>query len=159
VGPPEVDSDEKSTLLSFLNYVRDAVATKARGLAEEQGRHPGVPSGTSLLGLIKHLTAAERYWFQWAFEGADIAHPDFAMTLDESDSAETLLAAYLDAITRSNEITDRCPDLSHLAARPAGKGDARRTMRWVLIHMLEETSRHAGHADILREQTDGSVGR
>ncbi|MGG7570124.1 DinB family protein [Streptomyces sirii] len=159
VGPPESDSGEKPTLLSFLNYVRGAMAAKAQGLAEEQGRTAGVPSGTSLFGLVKHLTAAERYWFLWAFEGADVEHPDFGMTLAEDDTAESLLAAYRDAIAQSNEIVERCHDLSRPSARAAGKADARRSMRWVLIHMIEETARHAGHADILREQADGSVGR
>ncbi|MFE1771526.1 DUF664 domain-containing protein [Streptomyces sp. NPDC059008] len=59
----------------------------------------------------------------------------------------------------SNEIVERCHDLSRPSARAAGKADARRSMRWVLIHMIEETARHAGHADILRAQADGSVGR
>ncbi|MFB6700849.1 mycothiol transferase [Streptomyces rubiginosohelvolus] len=83
VGPPDSDSDEKSTLLTFLNYVREAVAAKAQGLDDRQGRTPGVPSGTSVLGLLKHLTAAELYWFAWAFEGADVEHPDFSMDLSE----------------------------------------------------------------------------
>ncbi|WP_431787584.1 DUF664 domain-containing protein [Streptomyces sp. G9] len=83
VGPPDSDSDEKSTLLTFLNYVREAVAAKAQGVDDRQGRTPGVPSGTSVLGLLKHLTAAELYWFAWAFEGADVEHPDFSMDLSE----------------------------------------------------------------------------
>ncbi|MFI8436001.1 DinB family protein [Streptomyces sp. NPDC079020] len=159
VGPPDGDSDEKSTLLAFLDYVRDAVAAKAQGLDDRQGRMPGVPSGTSVLGLVKHLTAAELYWFAWAFEGADVEHPDFGMDLSEEDSAAGLLAAYRGAVARSNEIIERCDDLSRPCARSAGKAAVVRSMRWVLIHMIEETARHAGHADILREQADGSIGR
>ncbi|MCX4821443.1 DinB family protein [Streptomyces sp. NBC_01142] len=159
VGPPGNDSDEKSTLLAFLNYVRDAVAAKTQGLDDEQGRTSGVPSGTSVFGLVKHLTSAELYWFVWAFEGADVAHPDFGMELAEGDSAESLLAAYRGAIERSNEIIEGCDDLNRPCARAAGKAEAMRSMRWVLVHMIEETARHAGHADILREQADGSVGR
>ncbi|MGC5533670.1 DinB family protein [Streptomyces sp. SR-10] len=159
IGPPDSDSDEKSTLLAFLNYVREAVAGKARCLDDRQGRTPGVPSGTSVFGLVKHLTAAELYWFHWAFEGVDFEHPDFGMDLSEGDSADSLLAAYGSAIERSNEIIERCSDLSHPCARAAGKAGAVRSMRWVLVHMIEETARHAGHADILREQTDGSIGR
>lgn len=90
VGPPGVDSDEKSTLPAFLNYLRDAVTAKARGLADEQGRAAAVPSGTSILGLVKHVTAAEVYWFAWAFEGAGSAPPDLSMELAEGDSAESL---------------------------------------------------------------------
>ncbi|MFF2778901.1 DinB family protein [Streptomyces sp. NPDC058052] len=159
VGPPSSDSDEKSTLLAFLNYVREAVAAKAQGLDDGQGRTPGVPSGTSIFGLVKHLTAAELYWFAWAFEGADVDHPDFSMDLSEGDSASSLLAAYRSAIERSNEIIKRCDDLNRPCARAAGKAGAVRSMRWVLVHMIEETARHAGHADILREQADGFIGR
>ncbi|MEU5212771.1 DinB family protein [Streptomyces sp. NPDC020742] len=159
VGPPGNDSGEKSTLLAFLNYLRDSVAAKAQGLRDEQGRASGVPSGTSVFGLVKHLTAAEHYWFVWAFEGADVAHPDSSMELAEEDSAESLLAAYRGAVERSNEIIEGCDDLNGPCARAAGKAEAVRSMRWVLVHMIEETARHAGHADILREQADGSVGR
>ncbi|MFH9292849.1 DinB family protein [Streptomyces sp. NPDC017520] len=159
VGPPDGGSDEKATLLAFLDYVRDAVASKAEGLDDRQGRTPGVPSGTSVLGLVKHLTAAELYWFAWAFEGADVEHPDFRMDLAEEDSAAGLLAAYRRAVERSNKIIERCDDLSRPCARPAGGAAVVRSMRWVLIHMIEETARHAGHADILREHVDGSVGR
>ncbi|MGW3012583.1 DinB family protein [Streptomyces sp. NPDC001219] len=158
-GPPGVESDEKSTLLAFLNYVRDGVTAKTQGLADARGRAPGVPSGTSVLGLVKHLTAAEVYWFEWAFEGSGAAPPDLSMELAEGDGAERLLAAYRAAIERSNEIVERCDDLRRPCARAAGKAGAVRSMRWVLVHMIEETARHAGHADILREQADGSVGR
>ncbi|WP_017242002.1 DinB family protein [Streptomyces sp. SS] len=159
VGPPDSNSGEKSTLVAFLDYVREAVAAKAEGLDDVRGRTPGVPSGTSVLGLVKHLTAAEVYWFAWAFEGADVEHPEFGMEIFQDEDADGLLAAYRGVIERSNEIIERCDDLDDLCARPAGKAGIVRSMRWVLVHMIEETARHAGHADILREQADGSVGR
>ncbi|MFI8287564.1 DinB family protein [Streptomyces sp. NPDC085614] len=158
-GPPGSDSDERSTLLAFLDYVREAVAAKAQGLDDGQGRKAGVASGTSVFGLVKHLAAAERYWFVWAFDGADVEHPDLGMDLSEGDSADSLLAAYRAAVERSNEIIERCDDLNRPCARAAGTAGVVRSMRWVLVHMIEETARHAGHADILREQADGSVGR
>ncbi|WP_428950030.1 DinB family protein [Streptomyces sp. cg35] len=142
-----------------MNYVREAVAAKAQGLDDGHGRAPGVPSGTSVFGLVKHLTAAELYWFAWAFEGADIEHPDFSMNLSEGDSADSLLTGYRSAIERSNEIIERCADLNQPSARAAGAADMVQSMRWVLVHMIEETARHAGHADILRERSDGAVGR
>ncbi|WP_411572629.1 DUF664 domain-containing protein [Streptomyces anulatus] len=74
-------------------------------------------------------------------------------------SAESLLAAYRGAVERSGEIIERCDDLGRPCARAAGEAGAVRSMRWVLVHMIEETARHAGHADILREQADGSIGR
>ncbi|MEU6839077.1 MULTISPECIES: DinB family protein [Streptomyces] len=75
--------------------------------------------------------------------------------ISPSDTVDSLLAAYLVAIERSNEIIKRCDNLNHPCARAAGKAGAVRPMRWVLVHMIEETARHAGHADILREQADG----
>ncbi|BDM68947.1 hypothetical protein HEK616_24340 [Streptomyces nigrescens] len=158
-GPPGTDADEKATLLAFLDYVREAVAAKAEGLAERAARAPGVASGTSLLGLVRHLTAAERYWFVWAFEGAGDAPPDLGMTVGEAESAKDVLAGYRAAVRRSNEIVGRCDDLGRSCVRPAGQAGAIRSLRWVLVHMIEETARHAGHADILREQADGAVGR
>ncbi|MFI6641274.1 DinB family protein [Streptomyces sp. NPDC050504] len=158
-GPPECPPDEKSTLLAFLDYVRASVAAKALGLDDERGRTPGVPSGTSVLGLVKHLTAVEVYWFAWAFDGADVPHPDFGMDVADDESAEGLVAAYRAAVERSNAIVARCDDLERPCARAAGRAGLVRSLRWVLVHMIEETARHAGHADILREQADGATGR
>ncbi|MFI0908314.1 DinB family protein [Streptomyces sioyaensis] len=158
-SPPGTDSEERPTLLAFLNYLREAVITKAQGLADQQARTPGVPSGTSLLGLVKHLAAAERHWFVRAFEGADIAPVELGMELTDEDCAEELIAAYREAVARSNAIVEACDDLSRPCARAAGTAGAVRSLRWVLVHMIEETARHAGHADILREQADGAVGR
>ncbi|MER6309217.1 DinB family protein [Streptomyces sp. NPDC001657] len=158
-GPPGTDADEKATLLAFLDYVREAVAAKAQGLTEQAARTPGVASGTSLLGLVKHLTAAEHYWFVWAFEGTGDAPPDLGMTVRAEERAQDILAGYRAAVRRSNEIAGRCDDLGRAGVRPAGKAGVVRSLRWVLVHMIEETARHAGHADILREQADGAVGR
>ncbi|MFI6405039.1 DinB family protein [Streptomyces sp. NPDC050548] len=159
VRPPAVDAGEKATLVAFLDYVREAVVAKAEGVGEEQGRAPGVPSGTSIFGLVKHLAAAEAYWFAWAFAGADVPHPDFGMDVGDEETGEGLVASYRDAVARANDVIARCDDLSLPAARAAGGADAVRSLRWILVHMIEETARHAGHVDILREQVDGSVGR
>jgi hypothetical protein len=162
VQPPDadgVDSGEKATLVAFLDYVREAVVAKAEGVGEEHGRAPGVPSGTSIFGLVKHLAAAESYWFEWAFAGADVPHPDFGMDVGDEETGEGLVAAYRGAVARANAVIARCDDLTRPAARAAGGADAVRSLRWILVHMIEETARHAGHVDILREQVDGSVGR
>ncbi|MFI1157867.1 DinB family protein [Streptomyces sioyaensis] len=158
-GPPGIDDEERPTLLAFLNYLREAVIAKAQGLADQQARTPGVPSGTSLLGLVKHLTAAEHHWFVRSFEGADTAPLDLGMELTDEDAAEDLITAYREAVARSNAIVEACDDLSRPCARAAGTAAEVRSLRWVLVHMIEETARHAGHADILREQADGAVGR
>ncbi|MFH8569294.1 DinB family protein [Streptomyces sp. NPDC017993] len=155
--PPGLNADEKTTLLTFLDYLRDAVAAKAVGVPEREARRPGVESGTSLLGLVKHLTAVELNWFVWAYEGTGTDPWE-----DESPSAdETVhdaLDAYRDAVARSNEIAASCEDLNRPGVRSLRETPAP-SMRWILVHMIEETARHAGHADILREQIDGSTGR
>lgn len=146
--------DEKAVLRGVLDDLRRAVARKATGVPEPQVRTPGVPSGTSLLGLVKHLAHVERFHFL----GEPTA--DWAATFRPSDqeTVADVLGAYREAITRADEVVDACPDL----ASPVPRADRRRpapTMRWVLVHMIEETGRHAGHADILRELVDGSTGR
>jgi len=74
------------------------------------------------------------------------------------ETVDGLLAAYRETIERANEVIEACPDLRLPAPRPQGR-ERGPSMRWVLVHMIEETGRHAGHADILREQIDGSTGR
>jgi hypothetical protein len=152
--PPRTAADERATLLGFLDYLRAAVAAKAEGVGEPQVRTAGVPSGTSLLGLVKHLSAVERFYFLGE------ATTDWAATMrpDPDETAEGLLAAYRDATARANEVIGTYPDLELPAPRPPGRGSAS-SMRWLLVHMIEETGRHAGHADILREQIDGATGR
>ncbi|MET9916338.1 DinB family protein [Streptomyces sp. NPDC006435] len=155
--PPTLDADEKTTLSAFLDYLREAVVAKAHGLSDEEARTAGVPSGTSVLGLVKHLTAVELGWFAWSYAGADVElGDDCPPTGDET--AESLVAAYRRAVERSNGIVAACDDLDRPGARSLRETPPP-SMRWVLVHMIEETARHAGHADILREQIDGSVGR
>jgi uncharacterized damage-inducible protein DinB len=153
---PFTIADEKRTLRDFLDYLRDAITRKATGLTDDDVRRSTVPSGTSLLGLVKHLTYVETMWFQWSFAGLDVDRP--SGDLQSGDTAESVLAAYRSAIKRSNEILDHCGDLDQRCARKVSV-DEPLSLRWVLVHMVEETARHAGHADIIREQVDGSVGR
>ncbi|MGH4031502.1 DinB family protein [Actinomycetota bacterium Odt1-20B] len=159
VPPPGINADERETLLAFLNYLRAAIISKAQGIDEESARAVGVPSGTSLLGLVKHLTEAEFNWFVWAFQGADAEMQTDGMELGPDDTAESLIAAYRAAGERTDALVRACDDLETLCVRDTGGTPPRRSLRWVLVHTVEETARHAGHADILREQLDGSVGR
>ena len=153
-GPPRDSGDEKSTLVAFLNYLREAIATKAAGGPEPQIRTAGVPSGTNVLGLVKHLTFVERFYFQ----GQDVRDWDATLRPDPADTVDSIVTAYRAAIARSNELIATYPDLTVPAPQTPRKGTPP-SMRWLLIHLIEETARHAGHADILREQIDGSTGR
>ncbi|MEU4684088.1 DinB family protein [Streptomyces xinghaiensis] len=154
-GPPRTGGDEKAVLLGFLDYLRRSVADKAAGVPEPQVRTAGVDSGTSLLGLVKHLAWVERFHFL----GEE--PEDWAGTMRPSpgETAGGVLAGYREAVARANEVIEACTDLSLPAPRPPRRRGPAPSMRWVLVHMIEETGRHAGHADILREQIDGSTGR
>ena len=152
--PPHTGAEEKATLVGFLDYLRGAIVAKTEGVPEPQIRTPGVPSGTSLLGLVKHLTCVERFYFL----GEDV--DDWKATLHPTsgETVDGVLADYREAVRRANHVIETCTDLTQPAPKAPRRPSAP-SMRWVLAHMIEETGRHAGHADILREQIDGAVGR
>jgi uncharacterized damage-inducible protein DinB len=148
-GPPSTGPGERDVLTGFLDYLRAAVAAKAEGVPDDQARAPGVPSGTNLLGLVKHLTHVERHWL--------LGHrvTDWQATFHPApdDTTGTILAAYRETVAEANEEIASWADLTEPGPR---RGASR---RWTLTHMIEETARHAGHADILRELIDGNTGR
>ncbi|QSB15376.1 DinB family protein [Natronosporangium hydrolyticum] len=152
--PPATGADEKATLTGFLDYLRTSIAAKVADAPEPQVRTGGVPSGTSLLGLLKHLGYVERFYFL----SEDVRDWPATMRPAPTDTVEGVLADYRAAIEQANRVIDACPDLALPSPRAPRRGPAP-SMRWVLVHMVEETGRHAGHADILREQIDGATGR
>lgn len=151
--PPRTGGSEKDVLVGFLDYLRRSVVDKLDGAPEPAVRAAGVPSGTNCLGLVNHLAHVERFMFL----GEDA---DWPATFHAAahQTVETVIADYRDAVDRANAVIAACEDLTAPCARPARAG-ARPSMRWALTHMIEETARHAGHLDILREQIDGAVGR
>jgi uncharacterized damage-inducible protein DinB len=156
--PPEAHADEKTTLLTFLGYLRESLIHKVEDVPDEAARTSAVPSGTSLLGLVRHLAGVELNWFVWSYQGPDLPHWDDDTTPAEGDTVAGAVAAYRDAIRRADAVVAACEDLDRPGARSL-RETAPPSMRWILVHMIEETGRHAGHADILRELYDGSVGR
>lgn len=150
-GADDLVESGRDVLLAYLNKVRRALVRTCQGLTPDQLRRPGVPSGTNLLGLVHHLTGVERHWFQRVFLGRDV-DVDKSMTVPTDLSPDRVVAAYQAACQTSDEIVRSCPDLSTLAAVPNPGEDARDSLRSIVVHMIEETARHAGHADILREQ-------
>ena len=152
--PPATGAEEKATLQGFLDYLRTAIAAKTEGVPEPQVRTAGVPSGTSLLGLVRHLTQVERFYFL----GEDVRDWDSTFRPGPDETVEEVLDGYRDAVRRSNAVIEAYANLTDTAPRSPGRRSGP-SMRWVLVHMIEETGRHAGHADILREQIDGAVGR
>ena len=155
---PRLVGDELTTAVSFLDFQREAVLRTCEGLTEAQLRWVGVPTGTNLLGLVNHLVDSEMWWFHHHVDGGpwdgDFEHD---MEVGDSVSAAEVVKAYRDAWARSNEIIRVVYDPDALTQLPV-RGE-RLPLRWVLSHMIAETARHAGHADILREQLDGATGR
>jgi hypothetical protein len=145
--PPRTGDNEAEVLRGFLDYLRTSVAAKVDGAPEPRVRTAGVPSGTNLLGLLTHLTAVERA----TFLGERVANWKATFHAAPTDSVAEVVARYRETVERANRVLDGCADL--------GEPLHRASVRWALTHMIEETGRHAGHADILRELIDGSTGR
>ncbi|WP_433382603.1 DinB family protein [Actinoplanes sp. CA-142083] len=152
--PPRTVTGERATLVGLLQFQRESLVRKVIGVGDEDARRSPVGSGTSLLWLVKHLTWAELSWFLVRFAGEDVTLPDEEVR--EGDTLREAIDAYEAAWQRvAPVLTDG--DLEAMLARDDGQ--PRCNLRFVIGHMLEETARHAGHADILRELIDGSTGR
>ncbi|EID55190.1 DinB family protein [Saccharomonospora xinjiangensis] len=147
-------ASEREVSLHYLNAMRDAVVRVSEGLSEERQREPGVESGTNLLGLVRHLTWVEQHWFQRVFLGEEPGTTD-SMVVPAGQSRDEIVAAYRKACARSDDIVRAASDLGVLAARANPGEQVRVPLRVIVTHLIEETARHAGHADILRERLDG----
>ena len=161
-----LESDAKADLHRYLQDARDALLWKLEGLSEYDVRRPLVLSGTNLLGLVKHVTAAEIGYF-----GDTFGRPSAdQMPWDESDpmsdmfafpeeSRESLIALYRRTWAHSDATIDTLPldAIGHVAWWPADQNQV--TLHHILVRVATETARHAGHADILRELVDGLTGR
>ena len=156
--------DERAGLIEFLDYQREALIAKVDGLTDAQARLTPTASALSLLSILKHSAIWERRWFQVIVAGRRFpgewpevrpAGPDATFRLDDADTIVSVVADYRAQIVAAQEIL-RTRDLDAPCAFPEL---AERNLRWVALHLIEETARHAGHADILRETIDGAVGQ
>ena len=148
--PPRTGGSEIEVLRGFLDYLRTSIAGKVEGAPEPQVRTAMVPSGTNLLGLLNHVTWVER----WIFLGDNVTDWSATFAAASGDTVTDVVQRYRATVAQANEVLDGCSDL---AEPVSGKNSP--SVRWALTHMIEETGRHAGHADILRELIDGSTGR
>ena len=152
--------EEKASLRASLDRHRDVVRWKLEGLDDGQLRRPMTPSGTNLLGLVKHLASVEYGWFCETFGRATEplpfvqADPDADLRVEPHESTADILAFYDRANAAANQVID---ELEVEDTGTAWYGETV-SLRWVLIHMIEETARHAGHMDIVRELIDGATG-
>lgn len=170
VDPP-LRAGEAETLLAYLDYHRATLLQKVAGLdAEALDRTLG-PSTMTLGGLLSHLTLVEDSWFSVVLAGNEPRPPWDTVDWDADNDwdwhraaglgLDELVAAYDDTVRRVRQIVDDVVargGLDALSVKESRHGDGAFSLRWILLHMIEEYARHNGHADLLRESIDGQVG-
>jgi uncharacterized damage-inducible protein DinB len=161
----ETERTERNVLFEYLGHYRVTLELKCEGLTPDQMAARSVPPSTmSLLGLVRHMTEVERYWFRTVLAGepewrrytsADRG-ADFAEAVGETAAVEQAWAAWREEVAFAEGFVDSHQDF--MLTGTMRDGDVV-TLREVLVHMIEEYARHAGHADLLRECIDGRVGQ
>ena len=161
-GPPSLGS-ERDTLRAFLDYHRATLAMKCDGLTDQELRQQSMPPSTlSLLGLVRHMAELERTWFRRVFQDNDAPmlwskETDFQAAYDASTSTRTEAFTAWEAETENSRRIERdAQSLDLLGHQPRWNEDV--SLRMVMVHVLQEYARHNGHADLLREAIDGTVG-
>ena len=161
VRAPEAGT-ERETLTGLLDFLRSTVVNKVAGLTDEEAFRSSVPPSTlTPAGVVKHLTGVERFWFSIDFAAADVPWPwtdddrhGHSFRIDAADSLAQIVGSYLEECERSR----RAIAGAELDDPARGEGMTF-TLRYALAHMIEETARHCGHLDLLRERIDGSTGQ
>lgn len=154
---------ENETLTGFLDWYRAVVERKVDGLTLDEATAVRTPTGMSPLGIVKHLGWVERGWFREVFAGEDFGPIDWEgdnsaeFALGPDDTVDSILAFYRAEVDYSRRIAAKSPSLDALSAT-ATQFREHVSLRWILVHMLEETARHAGHLDLMREAIDGTTG-
>jgi hypothetical protein len=157
------ENDEKAALLQFLEYQRASVRAIVEGLSEEAWHTSVVPSGWTPAGFVEHLSGAEYHWFQGVIEGIKFESPPdeefvpydpYAAFVSDLSSSE-ILRNYREECERSNAVLAG----TTMSAKPRGRhgADEVPSVRWVVLHMIEETASHSGHLEIARELLDGQT--
>ena len=154
--------DERAMLAGYLDFGRATILRKMEGLDEPDLRRSFGPGGLTLLGLVKHLTMAEQWWFaiHYAQTGEplmfqDPSDPDLDLHVQPNETTGQIVDAFLRQCERSREILAGAPSLDAVVPnKRRGEVD----LRWIVLHLIEEYARHAGHADIIREMIDGATG-
>lgn len=159
IDPPDA-GDERETLNGFLDFLRASAVYKAQGLSDADAARQVLPSITTVSGLLRHLADVERTWFRDRMDGQpgvptrwSDADPDGEFRVTENDSLAEIIADYEGACAESREVAAR------YQLEDLGKAEGMtHNLRWVLVHMVEETGRHCGHLDVVRELLDGTTG-
>jgi hypothetical protein len=159
--------DERTMLCGFVDWYRAIVPPKVEGLTFDQASTLLTPSGLSPLGVVKHLTLVERHWFRELFAGEAVEATDTdggggddgssTFAVEPGDTVEAVLADYRAETEHGRRITAATASLDQLSALASDlRGHV--SLRWTLVHLIEETARHAGHLDLMRESLDGATG-
>jgi uncharacterized damage-inducible protein DinB len=166
VDPP-LSADETATVLGFLDYHRATLRRKVDGLDTAQLDTRLPPSTMTLGGMVKHLAFVEHWWTRCVFEGREYGEPWASVDWDADwdwdwhsaagADPDELLALLDREVAAADEVVRRAADLGRLSER-AGREGVPFSLRWILLHLVEEYARHNGHADLLREAIDGTVG-
>ncbi|MFB7632049.1 DinB family protein [Streptomyces sp. NPDC056149] len=163
--PAEAHGDERGALLAFLEAQRGGVRRAALGLTDEQSRQRPSASELSVGGLIKHVAEVEQRWVGMV-QGREPAIPrdqgtwHLSFQLQDGETVAGMLAFWDEVAVATEEFVRSVPSLDDTFALPEAPWypkDARQSMRWLLLHLIEETARHAGHADVVRESLDGAT--
>ena len=165
--PDATTTSERESLEQYLDYQRETILRKTEGLTQEQLGQRIPTSALTLAGILYHLALVEEDWFEVKFLGQEDredwqgidwdADPEYEFRTALTKDPDWLRRRYRDACDRARQVTaaaDSLDDVS-VSTRVGGKPF---TLRWVMLHLIEETARHAGHADLLREAIDGAVG-
>ena len=157
--------DERTGLLAYLAQQRYALRVAAYGLTDDQARQAPTRSSLTIGGLIKHVAAVEKDWIDLVLQRMSGSEDDYMANfrMEPDETLASLFERYGEVGTETERVIAGIPDLGQAVPIPKGvpwfPSDVEAwSVRWVLLHLIEETARHAGHLDILREQTDGATG-
>jgi hypothetical protein len=165
---PAFDTDERTMLVQFLDYQRAVLERKALGISDVEARRPNIePSDLTVMGLVRHMADVERNWFRRNLADEDApplyygpSHPagdeDGDLHPTDDDTMDQTLATWRAEVAHAGDVLAEFASLDELGHRDRPGG--RPSVRWVLIHMIEEYARHLGHADLLRQRIDGQTG-
>jgi uncharacterized damage-inducible protein DinB len=162
---PEYTADERTQLIGWLDMQRALIPWKCEGLSEADAHRPVLPSSPlmTMAGLVSHMRWVEHTWFEVIFRGGSYEdNPGFKDDPEDADMIvddvplARLLEEFEAQCARSNEII-ATHSLDNIGQHPEVRASAA-SLRWILLHMIEETARHAGHADAIRELLDGETG-
>ena len=165
---PSFGLGETEMLCAFLDYHRATLAMKAADLSQAQLAETIASSTLTIGGLLKHMALVEDSWFTERFAGEPMPAPfddvdwdadrDWEFHTAAGDTPAWLPLRYAEACDRSRAVVSAATSLDQLAVAGKSQSGEVFTLRWILCHMIEETARHNGHADLLREAIDGATG-